>query len=172
MKKNNIIFIGLILFAGLFRLIPHSWNFTPLLAACIFSGYKIKPIGLAMFLPLITIFLGDIFIGFYDGMVWVYTAYIVTIAIAIFTSKSNSKQSKIGNIVFGSLSFFLISNLGVWMSGLIYPQNFEGLVACFVAAIPFYKNTIIGTVLYSGVFWGIADILEKQESTKVSVTKS
>ena len=76
MKKNNNIFIGLILLAGLIRLIPHPWNFTPLLAACIFSGSKIKPNGLALFMPLLAIFIGDIFIGLYSGMVWVYLGYI------------------------------------------------------------------------------------------------
>lgn len=172
MKKNNIIFIGLILFAGLFRLIPHSWNLTPLLAACIFSGFKIKPVGLAIFLPLITIFLGDLFIGFYDGMAWVYGAYIATIAIAVFTRNLSSNQSKIGNVIVGSIVFFLISNFGVWMSGLIYPQNIEGLIACFTAAIPFYKNTLIGTALYSGIFFGISDLLEKQVTIDLSSTKS
>lgn len=172
MKKNRLIFIGLILMAGAFRLIPHPWNFTPILAVCIFSGYKIKPMGLALFLPLLTIFLGDLFIGIYEGMVWVYAAYIAAIAIAIFTNKSNSVQSKVGNVIIGSISFFIISNFGVWMSGLLYPKNIDGLMVCYVAAIPFFKNTFLGTVIYSFGFFTIAETLEKYDIAVMSTTKS
>ena len=98
MKKNNIIFIGLILLSGLIRLIPHPWNFTPLLAACIFSGSKIKPKGLGIFVPLLAIFLGDMFIGFYSGMVWVYAGYILTISISVYLRKSNTLNSKLLNV--------------------------------------------------------------------------
>ena len=172
MKKHSLIFIGLILFSGLIRLFPHPWNFTPILAACIFSGYKIKPVGLSLIIPLIAIFSGDLFLGFYDGMVWVYSAYIATIGLAIISNKSNNFKTKSMNVVFGSLIFFIISNFGVWMSGLIYPQTFEGLLACYIAAIPFYKNTIIGTIIYSGLFFGISDYIEKQSSVEITPVNS
>lgn len=172
MKKNSLIFMGLILMAGAFRLIPHTWNFTPILAVCIFSGYKIKPLGLALFLPLLTIFLGDLFIGFYEGMVWVYAAYIVTIAFALFTNKSNSVQSKVGNVIIGSISFFIISNFGVWMSGLLYPKNVDGVMACYIAAIPFFKNTFLGTLIYSFGFFAVAETLERHDSAELSTTQS
>ena len=172
MKKNSLIFMGLILMAGAFRLISHPWNFTPILAVCIFSGYKIKPLGLALFLPLLTIFSGDLFIGFYEGMVWVYAAYIVTIAIALFTNKSNSVQSKVGNVIIGSISFFIISNFGVWMSGLLYAKNVDGLMACYIAAIPFFKNTFLGTLIYSFVFFAVAETLERHDSAELSTTQS
>ena len=168
MKKNNIIFIGLILFAGFIRLIPHPWNFTPLLAACIFSGSKIKPNGLAIFVPLLAIFLGDTFIGFYSGMVWVYAGYILTILISVYLRKSNTLNSKLLNVVFGSLIFFIISNFGVWISGLLYPLNFIGFSECYIEAIPFYKNTLFGTILYSWVFFGIGEILERKITSEMS----
>ena len=76
------------------------------------------------------------------------------------------------NVVFGSLIFYIISNFGVWMSGLIYPQTFEGLLACYIAAIPFYKNTIIGTIIYSGLFFGISDYIEKQSSVEITPVNS
>ena len=172
MKKNNIIFIGLILLAGFIRLIPHPWNFTPLLAACIFSGRKIKPIGLAIFVPLLAIFLGDTFIGFYSGMVWVYAGYIFTISISVYFRKSNTLNSKLLNVVFGSFIFFIISNFSVWISGLLYPLNIVGFSECYIAAIPFYKNTLFGTILYSGIFFGIAEILERKFITEIATDKS
>ena len=172
MKKNNIIFIGLILLSGFIRLIPHPWNFTPLLAACIFSGSKIKPNRLAIFIPLFAIFLGDMIIGFYSGMVWVYAGYILTISISVYLGKSNSLSSKLLNVVFGSLIFFIISNFGVWISGLLYPLNFVGFSECYIEAIPFYKNTFFGTILYSWAFFGIAEILERKITSEISIAKS
>ena len=83
MKKQSLFIIGLVLLAMYVRMTPHPWNFTPILAVCIFCGYKIKPIGLAIFLPLLSIFLGDLYIGIYNGISWVYGAYIGTIALAI-----------------------------------------------------------------------------------------
>ena len=62
--QNYILPIILILVLSFSRLIPHPWNFTPILAACILSGNKIKPNVLAIFVPLLVIFLGDVFIGF------------------------------------------------------------------------------------------------------------
>lgn len=161
MKKNNLIFIGLILLAGMIRMIPHPWNFTPLLAVCIFSGTKIKHNGLAIFLPLVAIFIGDLFLGIYSSMVWVYSGYILVILLSRILGNSKSINSKIISVVSGSLIFFIISNFGVWISGTMYSKNFQGLLECYIAGIPFYKNTLIGTIIYSSIFFGIAEIIER-----------
>ena len=171
MKTKNMGFISLILLSGLVRLFPHPWNFTPLLAACIFSGSKIKPIGLSIFVPLLAIFLGDMIIGFYKGMVWVYTGYILVIIISILYRKYRTLNSNLLKIFSTSLIFFIISNFGVWIEGLIYPLNYVGLFECYVAAIPFYKNTLIGTILYSGIFFGLANFIERNISSDTLPSK-
>ena len=162
MKNNNLIYICLILFSGLSRLVPHPWNLTPILAACLFSGYKIKPIGLAIFIPIFTVFISDILLGIYNGISWVYISYIFIIGIGLFLSKFNSIQSKIISTISGTLIFFLISNFGVWISAELYPKSIDGLISCYLAGIPFYKNTLIGTVFYSSVFFTISELLEKR----------
>ena len=161
MKKNNLLFIVLILLAGIFRLIPHPWNLTPVLAACLFSGFKIKPNRLALSLPLIAIFLGDITLGFYKGMGWVYISYISVVALALLLNKKNSIQAKFSAPILGSFIFFFISNFGVWNGGFLYPKTFEGLIQCYISAIPFFKNTLIGTIIYFGIFFTISEYLEK-----------
>ena len=162
MKNNNLIYICLILFSGLSRLVPHPWNLTPILAACLFSGYKIKPIGLAIFIPIFAVFISDILLGIYNGISWVYISYIFIIGIGLFLSKFNSIQSKIISTISGTLIFFLISNFGVWISVELYPKSIDGLISCYLAGIPFYKNTLIGTVFYSSVFFTISELLEKR----------
>ena len=112
------------------------------------------------------------YIGLYSGMVWVYLGYILTILISVYLGKSNTLNSKLLNVAIGSLIFFIISNFGVWISGLMYPLNFVGFSECYIAAIPFYKNTFLGTIIYSGVFFGIAEILERKITTEMSTVKS
>ena len=55
---------------------------------------------------------------------------------------------------FGSFIFYLISNFGVWAVGDLYAKNLEGLINCYFLALPFFKNTVISTFIFSyGVFF-------------------
>jgi hypothetical protein len=56
--------------------------------------------------------------------------------------------------VLGSTLFFVFTNFGVWLGSSMYPQTWAGLVECYVAGIPFYKNTLAGTLFYSAVLFG------------------
>ena len=54
----------------------------------------------------------------------------------------------------GSCLFFLITNLAVWASGGIYPRTMVGLMECYTAAIPFFRNSLFGDCCYSFVLFG------------------
>jgi hypothetical protein len=54
----------------------------------------------------------------------------------------------------GSVSFFLITNFGVWAAGAMYPRTGAGLAACFVAALPFFRETLLGDLAYSAILFG------------------
>jgi hypothetical protein len=54
----------------------------------------------------------------------------------------------------GSVVFYVISNFGVWMNGLDYPRTAEGLVQCYIGAIPFFRNAILGDLFYAGLMFG------------------
>ena len=157
MKKLIMLNVGIILLAGLVRLLPHPWNFTPVLAACIYSSFYMNNIFLALSLPLIAVFAGDLSLGFYNGIIWVYSAYILVIIFGVFF-RDNFSFKKMGLLaVSGSLIFFIISNFGVWFGGTIYPKNLMGLTACYIAAIPFFYNSLLGTLMYSGLFFGFTE---------------
>jgi len=54
------------------------------------------------------------------------------------------------------ISFFLISNFGVWAAGTVgYPKTLAGLGACYVAAIPFFQRGIASDVLFSAAFFSV-----------------
>src|SRR2546422_10205972 len=62
--------------------------------------------------------------------------------------------------VASSLLFFVVTNFDVWARGSMYPKTSEGLLACYVAAIPFFRNTLTGDVLYSAALFGGFALLE------------
>lgn len=150
-KFSNIHFfpiflIGILVFS---RLIPHPPNFTPIITAAIFSGYLFKNFNLSVIILGISMILTDILIGTHSTMLYVY----ISLFLICFLSNKILNFLNLKNIFFfslgGSILFFLISNFGVWIGGELYEKNFEGLVTCYYMAIPFFKNTLISTLLFS-----------------------
>ena len=153
--KKNLFPISLIIILVLARLIPHPPNFTPIVAVAILSGYFFKNIYLSFATLIISMFLADLFIGFYNNIIFVYLSLII-IAFIFYklSNKINFKNLFIFGF-FGSLLFFIISNFGVWAIGglgvdnLPYEKNLKGLVECYVLAVPFFGNTFLSTLIFS-----------------------
>jgi hypothetical protein len=147
--KEDYISIGVILLLATSRIIPHPPNFTPIIAMSIMSGYFFKNYGVSFTVVLISMLLADVFIGFYQNMFFVYfSLFLIT-----FFSFKITKKINIKSLFFiglgSSLLFYLISNFGVWMMGSLYSKNINGLIECYIAAIPFFRNTLLSTIAYS-----------------------
>jgi predicted Fe-S protein YdhL (DUF1289 family) len=153
--KKNTFPIGLILILTFSRLIPHPPNFTPVIAVAIMSGVFFKNIYLSLGILLISMLLADAFIGFYSNIIFVYLSlFLVTFIFYKISKKINFK-----NLLFysfgSSIIFFVISNFGVWALGnpavnnIPYEKNIEGLIQCYVLAIPFFANTFLSTVIFA-----------------------
>jgi hypothetical protein len=67
-----------------------------------------------------------------------------------------------GAALASSIIFFVLTNFGVWAFGSWYPKTWEGLVACYVAAIPFFHNTLLGDAFYVSVLFGGLAFAEKR----------
>ena len=147
--QENIFPIGLIFILALARLIPHPPNFTPIIAVAIMSSFFFKNIYLSIFVLLISMLLGDIFIGFYYNMIFVYLSLIFIVLIFFQVNKKISFKSLFIFGFVGSFIFYLFSNFGVWMLGNLYSKDLKGLVECYVLAIPFFKNTFFSTLIFS-----------------------
>ena len=162
MKKlflnENLFSFVLILLLTFSRFIHHPPNFTPIVAVAIMSGYFFKNINLSYIVLLISMLLVDVFIGFYKHMFFVYLSlFLITFIFFKISDKVNSKNLFIFGF-FGSLIFFLISNFGVWASGVLspitnlpYEKNLNGLINCYFLAIPFFTKTLISTIFFSYV---------------------
>jgi uncharacterized protein DUF6580 len=143
----------IVLAAGL-RIAPHPWNFTPVGAMALFSGAFIRDRRLAFLFPLLALFAGDIFVGFHKLMPLVYASFLCSVAIGFWLRNRRSVARVGAATLFGAIQFFLITNFAVWAIGLSYPRTGAGLLACYVAGIPFFWNTLAGDALYASLLFG------------------
>jgi hypothetical protein len=99
---------------------------------------------LALFIPLIAMFISDLFIGLHDLVPVIYLSFILISAMSFYM-----KSLSFTNVILGSSVFFVLSNLGVWY--FYYPLTWAGLTSCFVLAIPFFVNALAGDLFYTSV---------------------
>jgi len=153
--KKEIFPISLILILAFARLIPHPPNFTPIIAVAIVSGYFFKNLNLSILTLLVAMLISDLFIGFYENMIFVYLSLlIITFTFYKISNKINFKNLFVYGFA-GSLIFFIISNFGVWALGspgldnLPYEKSLAGLIECYIFAIPFFGNTFLSTLIFA-----------------------
>jgi len=153
--KKEIFPISLILILAFARLIPHPPNFTPIIAVALVSGYFFKNINLSLLILLVAMLLSDLFIGFYENMIFVYASLLLIIFVFHKISKKINFKNLFIYCFAGSLIFFIVSNFGVWVLGspgvldVAYERNLSGLTECYILAIPFFGNTFLSTLIFS-----------------------
>ena len=159
MKKEYII-IGLIVLAILTRLIPHPPNFAPITGIALFSAINFNNRFFKFFVPLISLVIFDLIIGFSLINIFVYLSFIVIVLVG-----NHFKKIKLKSILISSVVFFIISNFGVWLIG--YPKTVSGIIMCYAAAIPFFINTILGDLFYSYIFKYSFNVIIKSKLVKI-----
>jgi hypothetical protein len=157
--------LGAIVAAAALRLAPHPPNFTPIGAMALFSGAYLGRKVLAFVAPLGALLVSDLVLGFYHGQATVYfsVALIVMIGMATLTRRTALRIGAAA--LLSSILFFVVTNLGMWAFSGIYPRTATGLEACFIAAIPFFQNTIAGDLFYATLLFGgfrVAELLIPQ----------
>jgi len=145
-SKTQIVVILFVVVAIVFRLVPHIPNVTPITAAALFSGVYFTNKKYALIIPLLAMFLSDMFLGFSGITLFVYAAFALVSYIGL-----TSKKISIKTILLSSIGFFVITNFGVWL--MHYPKSLAGLVECYTLAIPFFRNSLIGDFVYSGILY-------------------
>ena len=144
MMKNFNICLGIFIALAVTRFIPHPPNFTSLIAL---SFYVPALLGLK-FLPfvLFSFIFTDIIIGFHNTLFFTWGSVLTIGMLSKYIYGSTFKR--LCGACIGALLFFIITNFGVWLSGL-YGYNLEGIIKCYVLAIPFFGYTLISTLLFS-----------------------
>ncbi len=160
--------VVIILALSLTRLIPHPWNFSPMLAAGIFSGFYFRQLYLSLFVVIVSMFIGDLFLGFHSLMFFTYIALAIAVFIGLYV-----KYFKFTEILYSGLAssvcFFVITNFGAWLThGEMYTKDFSGLMQSYVMGIPFFHNTLISTFLYLLLLKLLFDLAVRKKIFKAS----
>lgn len=173
-KVSNILAVTLIIISAvLLRLIPHLPNFTPIAAMAIFGGVYLSK-KWSLVLPLTIMLISDYLLLYihpfgsptvdfsklqpiqalvHSTTFFVYLSFLISGFLGTILKNISKLYTPIFSLV-ASIQFFIITNLGVWLTVGTYPKTLEGLLTCFVVAIPFFKNTIMGDLFYTGLLFG------------------
>jgi len=153
--------LSAIVAAAALRLVPHPPNFSPIDAMALFSGAYLGRRSLAFVAPLAALLLSDLVLGFYAGMAFVYASVALVVLIGWWVSSRRTALRIGAGALAGSVAFFVITNFGMWLFSGFYPLTSAGLAACFVAAIPFFQNTVAGDLFYTVLLFGGFALLER-----------
>ena len=144
---------GLILLGLVARLVPHPWNATPVMAIALFGGTYLSK-RWAIVLPLCIVAISDLLIGWHDTVPFTWGAFVLTGMIAWWVRRRPTPGRILAASLTGSTAFFIITNFGVWLVGRLYPLTLSGLWQCYVAAIPFFRNTLLGDLVSTAALFG------------------
>ena len=161
-----------VLIAIIMRVIPHPWNVTPIGAMFLFSGATFTRKVDSLLVPLGALMISDyavIHILYGGRFPWfspyTWIGFLLVGVIGWILRNRISYTSVIVGSLAGSVVFFLVSNFGVWMGGKLYPMTSAGLAACYIAGLPFFRNTVIGDLVYAGLMFGSYQLVTHQRHT-------
>lgn len=162
LTQNKLEFIVAILFILIgvaLRLVPHAPNFTPITAIALFSGVYLSK-RIAVIIPILAMLLSDIFLGFYEPkiMLSVYGSFVLCAVLGFWLKKHKSWQVIVPSALLSSVLFFFITNFSVFAFSPWYAKTFFGLIQCYTMALPFFRNTLLGDLFYTIVFFGAYEL--------------
>ncbi len=148
----------LIVFGFLMRLVPHVPNFAPIAAIALFAGaYLDKRI--VPWVPLAIMIVSDLIIGLHGVVFYTWGAFILIGFIGMRLKERRTAGNIFAATVFSAFLFFVVTNFGVWLAW--YPHSLEGFAACFIKAIPFFRNTLAGNLVFSAVLFGSYELAKR-----------
>ena len=160
--KSMLMIIGVILLwigiAILGRIIPHPANATPLAALAILSGYAFYK-NWAVLMTLISLCVSDILLGLLqnqpisgDWSLFTYSGYMLLAFWAPQRSLTKKKMVIWEYVLVSTLIYWIWTNFGTWLTSGMYLHDGYGFFECYLAGVPFLRNALLGTVIYTAIF--------------------
>lgn len=167
-----LLLAGLIIAAALTRLLPHPPNFSPVEAIALFGGAYFASRRWALAVPLLAMLISDLVLGASRGATYleyfttatylpsllaIYACIAVTTVLGFNLRGRVTGARVLGYSLMGSVLFFLFSNFATWLTAITvasFPACTAGLLPCYVAALPFFKWTLLGTLFYAALLFG------------------
>ena len=155
------------------RLLPHPPNFTPILAIALFGGVYLSR-KIAFVLPILAMAISDIFIGYYGVvlMILVYGTFLLSVVLGFWLKKHKKWYTVGGSAILSAVLFFLVTNFAVWAFTPWYAKTLSGIIQCYVMAIPFFRNTLLGNLFYVTVFFGAYEIAKVWIKKRFKITET
>ena len=163
----------LIVIAVLARFVTHVHNFSPVYGALLFGGAHLKKRD-AVWFPVVLLAASDVILTnviYHLNIGWLEIVQMAAFASIAWIGQLLRHRTTwlrlLGACSGSALSFYLISNFGVWLGWNSYPHTWQGLIECYVRAIPYYRQTLISTFVYSGLFFGCYEIYRARQRALV-----
>src|SRR5580692_12701216 len=131
MEIPKRLWIGMVVLGACARLLPHPWNFTPMMAIGLFAGSQARKASTAVLATLCALVVSDAVMGFYSGFWYVYAAALIPVLLGRLIHNHEGAGAIAAAAFASSLSFFLVTNFMVWATGQLYPRSIAGLSACY-----------------------------------------
>jgi len=138
------------------RVITHAPNFTPVIALILFGGVYLDK-KYAVLLPIFLMVVTDIILGIHSMMLFTWGSLVLVSFAGLWLRHHKNWINTAATSFLAAVAFFIITNFGVWVSGY-YPPTLEGLLNCYVMAIPFFRSTLTSTLVYSVALFGIYEL--------------
>ena len=190
-KSFHIRIVLLLIVSGvLLRLVPHLPNFTPIAAVTLF-GAAYLPRKFALIVPLLALAVSDYLLlyinpfaeqifnfshlypltaAFHDTTGWVWGSLMISGLLGLLLQKKRGFV-RVGTVtIISALQFYLITNFGVWMAGA-YARDISGLMASYVAALPFLRWSLLGDLFYTASFFGLYALTVRSVSKETAGSK-
>jgi hypothetical protein len=173
LAPGPLVLAVMILLAALSRLLPHPPNFSPVEAIALFGGAYFASRAWALLVPLAAMLVSDLVLAgmlgsSYAGYIGGISFWTVYACIALSTVLGFGLRGKVGGArllgysLAGSVLFFVATNFGAWLASPFYPQTAAGLGAAYVAGIPFFQWTVLGTLAYAAILFGGFALLRRR----------
>ncbi|HRD55712.1 MAG TPA: hypothetical protein PLC42_04870 [Parachlamydiaceae bacterium] len=163
MRGSYTLFILSFIFLAIFsRFIPHPANFTSLNAMALMGTLYFKSCWISFFVVASSMLLTDAVLGYHPMVSFVYLSFALIAFFGKWLKEKSSFLQAASLTVFSSLLFFFLTNFGEWLMGSLYPKTAAGFVTCYIAAIPFFANQLLGDLIYSSVLFLLFKFLRKR----------
>jgi len=146
------------------RLLPHVPGIWPVAASALFAGRMLRRPAIAVIVPIAAVLLSDIALAGEDWRVSAVVCAAITLPAfaGMLARRWRGALPVVAAMLSCSLIFFLTTNFAVWAFNGLYPTTFQGLVQCYVAALPFLDRTVLGDLMWSAVLFGGAWLVQQR----------
>ena len=172
MNRRLFVAILLVVLSTVMRVVPHPLNLTPVGAVALFSGACFERKRWSFLVPLAALVFSDALLQTWSVLTpIVYATFAINIAIGLLIRNRRQSPAVVAaGAVTSSTVFFVVTNFAMWTISEIFPRTFTGLVACYIAGIPFFGNMLTGDLVYSSLLFGSFVWFERRHEHRLATS--